>query len=72
MATQNEDLAILKLLINNAGLEKKKDNIELAPLNQSNLKELIFGNDNMFLPQAIAKNTPLGEYLKNIYQELFN
>ena len=61
MATQNEDLAMLQLLIHHA---------------QSNLvpriwKKWLFGQDNMFLAETIAKGTPLAHYLKRIYKEEF-
>ena len=73
MATQNEDLAILKILVEQ--LEKKRntgDDVELGPLNQNSLKDLLFCEENIFLPKVIAKENDIGKYLRKVYKEEFN
>ena len=74
LATQNEDLAILKLLVQHAKPKMNSDgyDVELSQMNQSNWQEWLFGQDNVFLPKLIAKETDLAIFLKKIYKEEFN
>ena len=70
MATQNEDLAILKLLVEHARPKRSNgDDIELSQMNQSNWKEWLFGPENVFLPSALAKDSDFAKYLKEEFKE---
>ena len=72
MATQNEDLAILKLLVEHTKPKRNQgQDIELSQLNQSDLKEWLFGKDNIFLPKIMAKENDLSKYLKKVYKKEF-
>ena len=70
MATQNEDLAILKLLIKHAQPKTNNgDDIELYSIDQSNWKEWLFSPGNVFLPSVLAKDSDFAKYLKEEFKE---
>ena len=72
MATQNEDLAILKLLVEHAKAKRTQgEDVELCQRNQTNWQEWLFGQDNIFLPKIMAKENDLSKYLKKVYKEEF-
>ena len=69
LACQNQDLAIMKLLVQKASCnEKSKTDVEMSPLNELEWKEWLFGNRNKFLTQIIAQETEIAAYLKRIYR----
>ena len=68
LACQNQDLAILKLLVQKASPSKKsKIDIEMNPLNEPKWKEWLFGNGNLYLTQT----TEFASYLRMIYRNEF-
>ena len=70
IATQNEDLAILKLLIKHTKPKRNiAEDVELNPVNQSNWKEWIFSPENVFLASALAKDSDFAKYLKEEFKE---
>ena len=70
MATQNEDLAILKLLIKHAQPKTNNgDDVELSQMNQCNWKEWFFSPENVFLPSVLAKDSDFAKYLKEEFKE---
>ena len=67
MATQNEDFAILKLLVEHAKSKRNQgEDVELCQRNQTNWQEWLFGRDNTFLPKIMAKENNLSKYLKKV------
>ena len=73
MATQNEDLAILKLLVKHARSKRNQvENVELCQMNQSDWKHCLFGQDNIFLPKIMAKENDVSKYIKKVYKEEYS
>ena len=73
MATQNEDLAILKLLVKHARSKRNQvENVELCQMNQSDWKHCLFGQDNIFLPKIMAKENDVSIYIKKVYKEEYS
>ena len=67
MATQNEDLAILKLLVEEETQTKKDGNMEFGPLNENDWKEALFGPNNVSLKNI--QNLKLIKYLKQLHED---
>ena len=70
MATQNEDLAILKLLVEHARPKRNHgDDFELSQINQNDWIEWLFGPDNTFLQNIMTQESLLANYLKKVYKD---
>ena len=70
MAAQNEDLAILKLLIKHTKPKRNNiEDVELNQMNQNDWKVWIFSPQNVFLPSVLAKDSDFAKYLKEEFKE---
>ena len=69
IACQNQELAILKLLVQKVSPnEKAKTDVEMNLLNEPKWREWLFGIENQFLTHIIAQDTELAAYLKKLYR----